>query len=81
VELVFELFLVRAVATPELQQMHGGLGGAHAARLPLEQCGAQFVLQQPDLPRDHRRRRVEAFRRAADRAVRASTSRKYRSRC
>ncbi|AET94464.1 hypothetical protein BYI23_D009540 (plasmid) [Burkholderia sp. YI23] len=70
VQLVFELFLLRPIASPELQQMKRRFGRPHAARLALEERRVEFVLQQPDLPRDYGRRGVQMIRGAADRAVR-----------
>src|SRR5579871_6450030 len=69
-QLIFELLLLRTIAAPEFEQMRGRLGWLHAARLPLEQHGAEFVFEQFDLPRDHGRRCVDAFGGATDGAVR-----------
>lgn len=80
VQLVLELFLLRSVALPELEQMRRGLRRPNAARTAFEQDSAQFVFEKLDLPRDDRRRRIDVVG-GARMVPWVSTSWKYRRRC
>ena len=62
------VLLVGRPLPKSLHQEFAGLCGANAAAQALDQGDAEILLEQRDLPADHRRIDVEPFSRGADRA-------------